>query len=402
MASNLAASTPIAKRLTKEKAVKLQKRLQAAVFGVTVGRQGTKLEELVRLYDVDGDGVLDPRELTRLIRYDFKIGKHDVEDEDIALLVAALDHDNNGTLDAAEFMDFVKRGLAAFKPRTGALGPGVVRRDQRKLRRGVCLGSHENERFMWLHGEERRPDAVEAAEIARSRASADAAAAAAAAASAERTLQPHGGGGGTRRGGADAEAEMYLNRNMDNPHTWMSKKEMRQRRNRHADLRERAAHRRARNYAREAAEAGGRELGRDPPSPAPQSPEPPPRPRSQGHVKDWTFYRRSNGQSVWNDLYFTPAGARIEGVVTRDVLHGDAAALRHIYSAIVKEDDAELAARTKMIARAAETRADFVARVAENKTLKKTATPAPAAATAPAHQEVGQPLKGLLIVISNF
>ena len=79
MASNLAASTPVAKRLTKEKAVKLQKRLQAAVFGVTVGRQGTKLEELVRLYDVDGDGVLDPRELTRLIRYDFKIGKHDVE-----------------------------------------------------------------------------------------------------------------------------------------------------------------------------------------------------------------------------------------------------------------------------------------------------------------------------------
>ena len=60
-------------------ATRIQMKLKAATFGITVGT-GTKLEELLKLYDNTGDGELDQRELTRLIRKHFNIGAHELPD----------------------------------------------------------------------------------------------------------------------------------------------------------------------------------------------------------------------------------------------------------------------------------------------------------------------------------
>ena len=101
------------KKIDKEKAVKIQKKLQAATLGPTVST-GTKLEELLKLHDRSGDGLLDAAELTKLIRKDFNVQKHEISDEDIQALVDALDDDGNATLSIHELADFIKRGTATF------------------------------------------------------------------------------------------------------------------------------------------------------------------------------------------------------------------------------------------------------------------------------------------------
>ena len=68
------------KRFNKAMATRIQMKLKAATFGITVGT-GTKLEELLKLYDNTGDGELDQAELTRLIRKHFNIGAHELPDE---------------------------------------------------------------------------------------------------------------------------------------------------------------------------------------------------------------------------------------------------------------------------------------------------------------------------------
>ena len=68
------------RRFNKAMATRIQMKLKAATFGITIGT-GTKLEELLRLYDNTGDGELDQAELTRLIRKHFNIGAHELPDE---------------------------------------------------------------------------------------------------------------------------------------------------------------------------------------------------------------------------------------------------------------------------------------------------------------------------------
>ena len=196
-------------------------------------------------------------------------------------------------------MDFVAgSGLR----RARRAGPGVVRRDQRSC--GAAVPHSHESAPMWLHGEERGPTRSRRRKRASARATRRAAAA-------EGTLQPRGGGGGGARR-RDAE-EMYEPQHGQPAHADVQEGDAAA--HRHADLRERAAHRR-RTTTRVEAAAGGRDL----PSPALQSPDRP-RPRAEGRVKDRTFHRRATG-SRWNDLYSRPRAA-IEGVVTRDVPHGD-------------------------------------------------------------------------------
>ena len=66
-----------APRIDKAVAKKLQMKLQAATKGITIGT-GTKLEELLKLHDRSGDGLLDAAELTSMIRRAFNVQKHEV------------------------------------------------------------------------------------------------------------------------------------------------------------------------------------------------------------------------------------------------------------------------------------------------------------------------------------
>ena len=59
-------------------------------------------------FDKSGDGSLDSKELRDCIRMDFKIPTNKVADNDIDLLVRALDDDGSGTLSITELVDFVE------------------------------------------------------------------------------------------------------------------------------------------------------------------------------------------------------------------------------------------------------------------------------------------------------
>ena len=130
-------------QISKPIAVKIQKKLQAATFGAAKAGSGSKLEELLKLHDRDGEGELDAGELTRLVRKGFNIPKHELSDEEITMLVDALDDDGSKTLNIHELSDFIKRGIATFgsKPTVGLtateerrmkMNPKCVRRAPRQ------------------------------------------------------------------------------------------------------------------------------------------------------------------------------------------------------------------------------------------------------------------------------
>jgi len=88
-------------------AKKIQSKLKAACYGTTP-------QVLFSRWDKDGGGTLDHAEFKRLVRAGLKIPPRDLPDEDIALLIHALDDDDNGALSIAELADFVERGAATF------------------------------------------------------------------------------------------------------------------------------------------------------------------------------------------------------------------------------------------------------------------------------------------------
>jgi Ca2+-binding EF-hand superfamily protein len=107
------------KKIDDATGTKLQKKLKAATMG-------TSISKLLKRYDKSGDGLLDAKELTQLIRRDLKVPEREVSDADIGLLIAALDDDGGGTLSIDELADFVERGTATFfsgPPEGGAAAP---------------------------------------------------------------------------------------------------------------------------------------------------------------------------------------------------------------------------------------------------------------------------------------
>jgi Ca2+-binding EF-hand superfamily protein/Ran GTPase-activating protein (RanGAP) involved in mRNA processing and transport len=85
-------------RMDEDVADKVQAALQEAM---TYGR-------LFGKFDKSGDGSLDSKELRDCIRMDFKIPTNQVADNDIDLLVRALDDDGSGALSITELVDFVE------------------------------------------------------------------------------------------------------------------------------------------------------------------------------------------------------------------------------------------------------------------------------------------------------
>ena len=98
---------------------KLRSRLRAATLG-------TAPAELFASFDRSGDGHLDARELTALIRKELKIPTDRLSDADVSTLVRWLDDDGTGSLSIAELADFVERGAATFNA-----GPDGGEQDER-------------------------------------------------------------------------------------------------------------------------------------------------------------------------------------------------------------------------------------------------------------------------------
>ena len=152
---------PQRKKIDKAKAQKIQKALKAATFGAAKTTGGSKLEELLKLHDRSGDGLLDAAELTLLIRRDFKITPYELADDDIATLVEALDDDGTGTLSCDELQagclallllllrhhqsvkpsNSVER-VASKSPPYVAARPSASTRRARVARRCECSSTH--------------------------------------------------------------------------------------------------------------------------------------------------------------------------------------------------------------------------------------------------------------------
>lgn len=86
---------------------RFQARLAAAVAHLP-------FEEIVRRFDVDGDGTLEGNELERLVRSDLRISSDMLSDADLRLFRCAVDADGDGGVGASELADFARRGMSAF------------------------------------------------------------------------------------------------------------------------------------------------------------------------------------------------------------------------------------------------------------------------------------------------
>jgi Ca2+-binding EF-hand superfamily protein len=89
-------------KIDEEAALKLQKRLQRAL-------KGKDPQSFFESFDDSGDGMLDANELMLLIRTALKISAEDISDNDVSILVRALDDDGSGTLAIDEIIDFVEK-----------------------------------------------------------------------------------------------------------------------------------------------------------------------------------------------------------------------------------------------------------------------------------------------------
>lgn len=86
---------------------RFQTRLAAAVVDLS-------FEEIVRRFDVDGDGTLEGKELERLVRSDLRISPEMLSDADLMLFRCAVDADGDGGVGATELAHFARRGMSAF------------------------------------------------------------------------------------------------------------------------------------------------------------------------------------------------------------------------------------------------------------------------------------------------
>lgn len=73
---------------------------------------GVDAPQIIRRYDRDGSGELDFDELRRLVRGGLRVPPEELEEEDIFILMTALDADGSGALSTVELMDFFERGVA--------------------------------------------------------------------------------------------------------------------------------------------------------------------------------------------------------------------------------------------------------------------------------------------------
>merc|ERR1719215_1821589 len=70
-----------------------------------------------------GDGSLGPEEMRRFFRKVLDVNVHEAKDKNLAIAFRAMDEDGGGTLDADEFLDFIKAAIAIVLQSAGLALP---------------------------------------------------------------------------------------------------------------------------------------------------------------------------------------------------------------------------------------------------------------------------------------
>merc|ERR1712087_545887 len=91
------------KKISDDVARRVQSSLKNAI-------SGSDPQTLFRKYDKDKNGTFEVQEFRRLIRVELKVPPAILRDDDINLLISALDDDGSGSLSIDELVDFVERG----------------------------------------------------------------------------------------------------------------------------------------------------------------------------------------------------------------------------------------------------------------------------------------------------
>jgi hypothetical protein len=105
---NLISGPQVDQGMNPERLRVLKKRLLAAAYGRgDVEDTSDDWEELFKLYDADGSGLLDFDEFRQVVRKHGRLSVRDINDIELRLVFAMIDNDSSGEIDGKEFGEFL-------------------------------------------------------------------------------------------------------------------------------------------------------------------------------------------------------------------------------------------------------------------------------------------------------